>query len=108
MPTPSRPRPPQLNAACSGEVLFGEPSVKGPLVALMTLELRCVRQWYPGPGTRAFFEGFAGKGPRWGGRQGHGGGGRTRPGPGPAACAGRGFRSARLQSCGRLGAVSGG
>jgi hypothetical protein len=56
----THPTPPQLERAVSCGVLFGAPSVKEPLVGLMQLEARCVRQWYPGSGAGAFFERFAG------------------------------------------------
>ena len=42
-------------------VLFGDGSaVNGKLAQLLALEARCVRQWYPGPGTTLFFTNFAG------------------------------------------------
>lgn len=49
----------QLANVCSSDLLFGNAAVKEPLVALLQLERKCVRQWYPKSNAGLFFERFA-------------------------------------------------
>ncbi len=53
---------PQLQRACSTNVLFQSP-LKGPLLAMLDLEHKCVHRWYQRSGAAAYFSAIAGRQP---------------------------------------------